>query len=125
MKRLKAFLISLVLLVAPVLAPVVAQAAAPTPAQTACSAIGTSDCKDTSGGPSINKIISAVISLLSLLIGIIAVIMIIVGGLKYVTSNGSSEAISSAKNTIIYAVIGLIIAALAQALVQFVLNRLG
>jgi hypothetical protein len=49
--------------------------------------------------------------------------MIIIGGLKYVTSAGDSNSITSAKNTILYAIIGIIIAASAQFLVQFVLRR--
>ena len=48
--------------------------------------------------------------------------MIIVGGIKYITSGGDSGNISGAKNTIIYAVIGLIIVALAQMLVHYVLE---
>ena len=52
----------------------------------------------------------------------ISVIVIIVAGLKYVTSAGNPSAISSAKTTILYAVIGLVIAILAYAIVNFVLN---
>jgi hypothetical protein len=48
--------------------------------------------------------------------------MIVYGGLRYVTSGGSSEGVGNAKNIIIYAIIGLIIVALAQAIVHFVLN---
>jgi hypothetical protein len=53
----------------------------------------------------------------------VAVIMIIVGGLKYITSGGDSNNVSSAKSTIIYAIIGLVVVALAQFIVQFVLNK--
>lgn len=71
----------------------------------------------------INNLIHTVINLLSLVVGIVAVIMIIVGGLRYITSGGSDTGVTSAKNTILYAVIGLIIVALAQLLVRFVLNK--
>lgn len=83
------------------------------------------DCQtQLSGGTSrINNIITDAINIFSILVGIIAVIMIIVGGFKYITSGGDSGNISSAKNTIIYAVIGLVIVALAQFLVQFVLDK--
>jgi hypothetical protein len=47
--------------------------------------------------------------------------MILVGGLKYTTSGGDASSVSSAKNTIIYALVGLIVAAFAQFLVRFVL----
>lgn len=55
-------------------------------------------------------------------LGAIAVIMIIIGGIKYVTSQGDSSAVTSAKNTILYSVIGLIVAILAYAIVNFVIN---
>jgi hypothetical protein len=54
---------------------------------------------------------------------VVAVIMIIVGGLKYITSGGDSGNITSAKNTILYAIVGLIVVALAQIIVRFVLER--
>jgi hypothetical protein len=53
------------------------------------------------------------------------VIMIIVAGLRYVTSNGDPQTASKAKNTIIYAIIGLVIAILSYAIVNFVLSQLG
>ena len=49
--------------------------------------------------------------------------MIIVGGLRYITSGGESSNISGAKTTIIYALVGLVIVALAQFIVHFVLNK--
>ena len=48
--------------------------------------------------------------------------MVIVSGLKYITASGDSSSISSAKNTLIYALVGLAIAALAQIMVHFVLT---
>ena len=71
----------------------------------------------------INKIIRTIINLLSVIVGVVAVIMIIVGGLRYITSGGSDTGVTSAKNTILYAIIGLIIVALAQVLVRFVLRQ--
>jgi hypothetical protein len=49
--------------------------------------------------------------------------MIIVAGFRYITSGGKQESVTGAKNTILYAVIGLIIVALAQIIVRFVLNK--
>ena len=72
---------------------------------------------------SVNDTIATVLNLLSVAVGIIAVIMIIMGGLRYILSSGSQEKVTSAKNTLLYAVIGLIIVALAQIIVQFVLNK--
>ena len=56
------------------------------------------------------------------LIGAISVIMLIVGGLRYVISGGDSTAVQNAKNTILYAVVGIIVAILAYAVVSFVIN---
>lgn len=58
------------------------------------------------------------------IIGAISVIMIIFGGFKYVTSGGDSSGVTSAKNTILYAVIGLVVALMAWAILDFVLTQL-
>lgn len=84
------------------------------------------DCDpgDTSAGTSkIQSIVTTIINIFSVIVGIVAVIMIIWGGFKYITSGGDSGNITSAKNTIIYAVIGLVVVALSQFLVQFVLEQ--
>lgn len=85
------------------------------------AAAGGSDCGD--GGGDLNNIITVFLNLFSLVIGIAAVVMIMVSGFKYITSSGDSGSINSAKTTLIYAIIGLIIVALAQFLVQFVLDK--
>lgn len=88
-----------------------------------CKGVGASTgggCTDTSG--SVQRIVKAIINVFSIIIGIVAVIMIMFGGFKYVTAAGDSNNINSAKNTILYAVIGLVVAAISQFLVQFVLN---
>ena len=58
-------------------------------------------------------------------VGILAVIMIIWGGIRYVLSGGDSGAVSSAKKTILYAVVGLIVAILAYAIVNFVITTIA
>ena len=60
---------------------------------------------------------------ITIVVGALAVIMIIIGGFRYITSGGDSGKVGSAKNTIIYAIIGLIIVALAQIIVHFVVNQ--
>jgi hypothetical protein len=84
----------------------------------------TDDC--TTGDEAGNQVNNAVklgLNLFSAIVGIIAVVMIIVGGIKYITSGGDSNNISGAKNAIMYAVIGLVVVALAQIIVNFVLER--
>lgn len=71
----------------------------------------------------ITSVIDTVLRILSLVVGVIAVVMVIIAGLKYITSQGDSAGVSSAKNTLLYAIIGIIIVALAQFIVQFVLHR--
>ena len=57
-------------------------------------------------------------------VGIIAVIMLIWGGIRYVVSGGDAKKVTDAKNTILYAIIGLVISFLAYAIVQFVIDAL-
>lgn len=73
----------------------------------------------------VNNIIETVINIFSLVVGVVAVVMIIVGGLKYITSGGDSGNVTGAKNTILYAVVGLVVVALAQVIVRFVLTETG
>jgi cytochrome bd-type quinol oxidase subunit 2 len=75
------------------------------------------------GTGKINSIIETIVNIFSVLVGVVAVIMIIWGGLRYITSGGDSAKITSAKNTIIYALIGLVVVALAQFIVKFVLAK--
>lgn len=58
-------------------------------------------------------------------IGIICVVMIIWGGLRYVVSGGDSKKVTDAKNTILYAIIGLVISLLSYAIVNFVITAVG
>lgn len=79
----------------------------------------TSSSCDDSG---VSKAIAAAIEILSFVVGAAAVVAIISGSFKYITSGGDSGKVSNAKNTLIYALIGLAIAVLAQVLVHFVIN---
>lgn len=81
-------------------------------------------CGDRSdSGSSLNSLVEAALQIISVVAGVIAVIMIIVSGLKYVTSSGDANNIKSAKNTLIYAIVGLVIVVLAQIIVRFVLSE--
>ena len=85
---------------------------------------GSSGCADNAEAEGrVQGLITLVINIFSIVVGIAAVIMIIIGGLKYITSSGDSNNITGAKNTILYAIIGLVVVALAQIIVQFVLSR--
>lgn len=128
MKKLKLFIASVIALLsfAPVLAPVAARAAT---GDIACGAAGdltgTNCTVDSDADNKINNSVKLFIRIFQIVVGIISVAMIIFGGLKYITSGGDSGGIGSAKNTIIYAIIGLVVVALAEVIVQFVLNRVN
>ena len=69
-----------------------------------------------------NGIFKTITNVLLFIIGAISVIMLIIGGIRYVVSGGDSGAITSAKNTILYAIVGIVVAILAYALVNFVIG---
>jgi hypothetical protein len=68
------------------------------------------------------SLFKTITNILLFLIGAISVIMLIIGGVRYVVSGGDSSAVTGAKNTILYAIVGIIVAILAYALVNFVIN---
>lgn len=68
-------------------------------------------------------ILSKAAQLLVFFAAIISVIMIIIGGIKYATSSGDSNKVASAKNTILFAVVGLVVSVMAQAIIAFVLVK--
>lgn len=70
-------------------------------------------------------IFTRITSIALYVIGAVSVIMLIWGGLRYILSGGDSKKITDAKNTVLYAIIGLIIAFLAYAIIRFVLNAIG
>ena len=80
-------------------------------------------CQGT-GKSSLFTLVENIINLLLTIIGIIAVIMIIIGGIRYTTSAGDPGQAKSARDTIIYAIVGLVIAIMSYALVNWVIGRL-
>lgn len=58
------------------------------------------------------------------IVGVIAVIMLIIGGIRYVVSGGDAKKVTDAKNTVLYAIIGLVIAVFSYAIVNFVISAL-
>ena len=117
------------LLFVPVLAFAVSAAVAPSSYAANQVLDGANDATETSGIKTskvgdAGTLVSTITNALLFIIGAISVIMIIVGGIRYVISNGDSTQITAAKNTILYAVIGLVIAVLAYAIVRFVVDNL-
>ena len=69
-------------------------------------------------------VLSTIINTMLFIIGFLSVVMLIFGGLRYIISGGNAAAVTAAKNTILYAIVGLIIAILAYAIVNFVIGSL-
>ncbi len=97
----------------------------------ACSGITDSAvCKDANDGQTNNPlfgtdgVLTKAISIISIVAGVIAVIILIVAGIRFATSQGNAQTVSTVRSTVIYAIVGLVVAVLAQALVQLVLGRL-
>jgi len=102
-------------------APVFAE----TPQEAVCSGVGagtgTGDC---SSGITLASVVKSVIRIFSIIIGVFAVIMIIIAGFKYVVGGGDQSSVTSAKQSLLYAVIGLVVVALSQAFVEFILDNI-
>ena len=83
------------------------------------------DCNEVTAnaGDSINSLVATVINIFSWVVGVVCVIMIIYGGFLYVTGGGDTTKVETAKKTIMFAIIGLVIVALAQIIVKFVLQK--
>jgi cytochrome bd-type quinol oxidase subunit 2 len=89
---------------------------------------GSNNASGQTGGPSdaegsLNQTIKNIVNILSVIVGVVAVIMIIIAGLRYITSGGSAEGVATAKRSLLYAIIGLVVVALAQIIVRFVLTN--
>lgn len=99
----------------------------------ACQDAGDSSvCQDKSQGQSTTNnyiygpsgILTRAVNLIALIVGIAAVIVIIIAGIRFMSSGGDANKVATAKSTILYAVIGLAVAAAARSIVIFVLNKL-
>ncbi|MBI2589011.1 hypothetical protein HYW35_02290 [Candidatus Saccharibacteria bacterium] len=139
LQKIKTLIMSLSLLfafAAPVSLPVAVSAVSPDVQKSVCEGAkklqispdnptGEPCAEDTDGGGTtkVNLLLQKIINIFSVIVGVVAVVMIIWGGFKYITSGGTSEKVTTAKNTILYALIGLIIVALAQIIVRFVLAK--
>jgi len=87
------------------------------------TANGNQNCNTGASRDQLQSLLGTVINLFSIVVGVLAVVMIIVGGLRYITSGGDSGKVGSAKTTIIYALVGLVIVAFAQLIVHYVLGQ--
>ena len=75
-------------------------------------------------GGGVTDVANTVIDVFSLVVGVVSVIVIIVAGLRYIISGGDAGKVGDAKNTILYAVIGLVIVIFAQTIVKWIVNAI-
>ena len=121
MKKIRTLLLGFMTMVGLAAAPLVPTISAADPIdsiQGGVTAVGGTQ----TGTEDLQDKIKSVVNILLFLLGAIAVIMIIIGGIRYATSNGDAQAVKSAKDVILYAVIGLVVAILSYAIVNFVLG---
>jgi hypothetical protein len=121
MKKIKQLIIALAIMMG------VGVFAAPVPAAHAVNVFD--QCKNNASSAvckakndNATNMVKVVINIILSILGIIAVIMIIIGGIRYTTSGGDSSGLKNARDTIVYAVVGLVIAILSFAIVNFVLD---
>ena len=87
-----------------------------------CAGAGV-DCDKTDTAISDN--VKSALRVFQIIIGVLAIFYMVYAGMKFITSSGSSDGVKTAKNTILYASIGLIIVILSEGIIQFVLRRFG
>lgn len=121
---MKKILLLLAILIVPVCLQLVTPicAFAESDVQSAACQAGNPLCNQGSDDP-INETIGKITKFIALIGGFVAVVIIIISGIKFTTSNGDPQKAASARNGVIYAVIGLIVIVAAQAIILFILNR--
>jgi hypothetical protein len=126
MKRLKIIIATCLVMVGIAATPLAVSAADENAGSDGNAATKISDGLKKVGGDkntvSLEDQIKTIVNVMLFLLGAIAVIMIIIGGIRYATSNGDASATKAAKDTVLYAVIGLVVAILAYAIVGFIVN---
>lgn len=88
----------------------------------ACNTLNNLNSSEGCGSSGLTDFIKNIVNILSYVVGLIAVIMVIVAGINFTTSGGDANKVSSAKSTLVYALIGLVLVALAQLIVRVVLT---
>jgi cytochrome bd-type quinol oxidase subunit 2 len=93
-------------------------------ANEACQGVGLlsgGGCSD--NGQQVTNVLGTIITIFSAIVGIIAVVMIIVAGLQFITSNGNPQNVSKARMSLIYAIVGIVIVIAAQTIVHFAISQ--
>ena len=123
MKKIKMVLAGLLIIPAIALAVAPATQAADFELKTGVDSAKGKGASDSIDDPSAT--VKQVVNIFLWAIGALSVFMLIWGGIRYTTSAGDSNKVTAAKNTIIYAIVGLVVAILAYAIVNLVVNQFG
>lgn len=92
---------------------------------TLCTEAGKGHTLQDNGLFGTNGILNRAANFLLVIVGIVGVFMVIIGGVQYALSGGDPQKINKAKDMIIYAIVGLIVAAVAKGVIAFVINRVA
>ena len=90
----------------------------------ACNALPDPSSCGQNNDPSVQNLFQSIADFLLLIIGGIAVIVLIVSGIRFAVSNGDPQGVQGARNGILYALIGVVVAVFANVIVRFVLGRI-
>ncbi len=125
MQKLKIAFLTLLSMFSLTAVPVVVMAQATDSKAAVCEglALAGGDCGSDKTNSTISNVIKTAIRIFQMIVGIIALFTIITAGLTYITSAGDGSKTATAKNRIMYAAIGLVVVALAEVIVQFILDK--
>src|SRR4051812_32543116 len=125
MKKWKQYVMSLAILVGVIGAAVPATNVSAVDVFKQCGGgtAGSSAVCKASGSDNLGKMVKTIVNTILIVIGMVAVIMVVVGGVRYTTSNGDASAIKSAKDTILYACVGIVVSIMSYAIVNFVIDQ--
>jgi hypothetical protein len=97
---------------------------APLFANPQCDGLQAVDSSATCNGTALTTSIGGIIDTLFIVAGAVAVLIMVIGGIRYITSTGDSKRIQAAKDTILYAIMGLVVVILARSIVGFVIGNI-
>ncbi len=123
MNKTKSIFAALVIMFGVTLAPAAIgySTASAAPKDELCKGIGGCDAP---GSASLDSMFKKIVNILLYIIGAVSVLMIVIGGVRYVVSGGDQSAVKGAKDTILYAIIGIVVAFMAYAIVNWVIKNL-
>lgn len=126
MNKLKLFFVSLIAImgITPAIAPMYLKAQVENNINCGLKGNFSKDCDEAPvDDGTLTNTIQIAIRVFQTAVGLIAVFFVIYGGLKYITSGGNDAGIKGAKNTLLYAVVGLVVVLIAEGIIRFVLTR--